>query len=206
MAPQVANVDGYVYDVGVNAQLNVDLVAVRHNPGGSVTLVTDQLWMTNVGMLAGKPLSTFQGAVDPRNWDDCPATKSFFVRMAEVPPPKARDAWPKLMDETVRLVPTSPSSEVTARLEYDYAKTADFVQCSFDLRPPIDEIIVDVGWMKATKITATVTDIHGVRGPVTFFRIRSSKKVMFKNASQVPDPILATIWGWGAKRLVECAT
>jgi hypothetical protein len=202
---QVGNINGYVYDDGVNTQLHVDLSHVAHNPDGSVTLLTDQLWMTDVGMLAGRTLSTFKGVADPRNWDDCSATKSFFVKMQEVPPLKAPNQWPKVIDETVRLQPGRPSSEVTARLKFDFANSAAIVQCSFDLQPPPNEIIVDKGWMKATEITATVTDVHGDSGPVTFFRIRSSKTIKFRDGRQAPDPILATVWGWGARRLVECA-
>src|SRR4051794_24455356 len=115
----IYNVDGYVRSPRVRRQVGVDPVSVRHNRDGSVTLTADQLWMTDVGKLAAKPLTAFAGAVDPLNWDDCTATKSFFIRMQEVPPPTSSvPPWTKVIDETVRLHPGSPHPDVTTRLTF----------------------------------------------------------------------------------------
>jgi hypothetical protein len=199
----IYNLDGYVADTHVNHQLGIDHSSVKHEHDGSVTLDTDQLWMVNIGKFAGKPLRAFEGAVDPRKWDDCPNTKSFFVKMSEVPPKRP---WPKVMDETVRLYPGSPNPDVTARLVFDYEVTNDIVKCTFDLdpaSPPV--IVVDRGWVKATKITAPLIDDRGAPEQVTFFRFRSHKTIKFAKERQVPDPILACLWGWAATRLVDCA-
>ena len=204
MTPNVFNVDGYVVDVDVNQQLGVDLSSVQHEPDDSVTLITDQLWMTDVGKLAGLDLDAFEGAVDPRNWDACPATKSFFVSMREVPP--VHSGWPKVIDETVRLRPGSPHPDVTARLKFGYRVAPAIVECDYALDPASGpEIVVDRGWVKATKFRHEVTDVSGVSGQVNFFRFRSSKTIRFADGRRLPDPILATLWGWAATRLVDCA-
>jgi hypothetical protein len=206
MTLHIYNVDGYVLDTVINAKLHVDLSNVRHEKDGSVTLITDQLWMTHVGKLARKPLSAFEGAVDPRNWDDCSATKSFFVAMREVPPPTPPASWPKVIDETVRLHPFSPHPDVTARLSFTYEATAAVVECKYKLDPNNRrEIVVDKGGVTATKISHKVTDRLGNSGQATFFRFTSHKRIKFAKQHLPPDPITAMVWGWAAIRLVDCA-
>ena len=204
----IYNVDGYVLDLRVNHELGVDHVSVHHNGDGSVTLTADQLWMTDVGKLAGKPLAAFTGVVDPLNWAVCTATNSFFVSMAEWPHPTRRQPpWTKVIDETVRLHPGSSPPDVTTRLTFDYKVEQHVVQCTFDLDPakPPGEIVIDKGWVQATKINPLVTDDRGQTEHVEFFRFRSSKRIKFRNGRQPPDPILATFWGWAATKLIDCA-
>jgi len=206
VTPNVFNIDGYVVDVDVNDQLHIDLSKVSHDHG-VVTLTTDQLWMTDVGKLAGKPLAAFKGAVDPRKWDTCPATKPFFVNMEQV---QRHKGWPKVIDETVRLIPTSPASDVTTRLEFGYEATEAIVATQFDLVPGFDPpggkaIVVDNGFVKATKLRANVTDVNGVTGDVDFFRFTSQKQIKFADGRRLPDGILTMLWGWGAVRHVDCA-
>jgi hypothetical protein len=208
--PHIYNVDGYVLNPHVNQQVGVDPVGVHHNGDGSVTLTADQLWMTHVGKLAGDPLAAFEGVVDPRNWDDCVATNSFFISMQEVPPPtppKTPPPWTKVIDETVRLHPGSPHPDVTTRLTFDYEVTRAVVQCTFNLDDPAHphEIVIDKGWVQATKINPLVTDDLGHTEHVEFFRFRSSKRIKFADGRQPPDPILATFWGWAATKLIDCA-
>ena len=206
MTLQIYNVDGYVLDTHINQQLGIDLSNVRHEKDGSVTLITDQLWMTKVGNLAGKPLSAFKGAVDPRNWDDCSATKSFFVAMREVPPPTPPASWPKVIDETVRLHPFRQHPDVTARLVFEYEVTPTVVKCKYDLDPANrGDIVVDNGGVAATKISVRVTDHLGASGRATFFRFTSRKTIKFAKERLPPDPITAMVWGWAAIRLVDCA-
>src|SRR5436190_11795090 len=206
MAP-IYNVDGYVLSPRVNQQVGVDKVSVHHNRDGSVTLTADQLWMTDVGNLARKPLAALTGVVDPLNWDDCVATKSFFIRMQEVPPPTSSlPPWKKVIDETVRLHPGSPNPDVTTRLIFNYKVQLDVVQCTFDLDPANrNEIAIDKGWVQAVKINPLVTDDRGNREHVEFFRFRSSKRIKFRDTRQPPDAILATFWGWAATKLIDCA-
>jgi hypothetical protein len=203
----IYNVDGYVLDPRVNQKVGVDVVGVHHNGDGSVTLTADQLWMTHVGKLAGKPLAAFAGVVDPLNWDICTATKSFFVNMQEWPrSTPSQPPWTKVIDETVRLHPGSPHPDVTTRLTFTYKVTEDVVQCTFDLDPANrNEIVIDKGWVHATKINPLVTDDRGHTEHVELFRFRSSKRIKFRNGRQPPDPILATFWGWAATRLIDCA-
>jgi hypothetical protein len=204
----IYNVDGYVLDHRVNDKVGVDSVSVHHNDDGSVTLTADQLWMTDVGKLAGKPLAAFSGVVDPLNWDVCTATKSFFVSMQEWPHSTRREPpWTKVIDETVRLHPGSSHPDVTTRLIFDYKVTQDVVQCTFDLDPskPTGEIVIDKGWVQATKINPLVTDHHDHTEHLELFRFRSSKRIKFRDGRQPPDAILATFWGWAATKLIDCA-
>jgi hypothetical protein len=146
--------------------------------------------------------------VDPLNWDDCTATKSFFVTMQEWPRTTAsQPPWHKVIDETVRLHPGSQNPDVTTRLAFDYRVTEDVVQCTFDLHDPAHphEIVIDKGWVQATKINPLVTDDRGHTAHVEFFRFRSSKRIKFADGRQPPDPILATFWGWAATKLIDCA-
>jgi hypothetical protein len=201
--PNVLNIEGYVDDADVKQQLDVDQGSpVKHESDGSVTITVDQLWMTDVGNLAHKRLSAFADAVNPLNWDVCEETKSFFVSMVEVPPPSAN--WPKVIDETVRLIAGDPSSDVTARLQFDYT-TGAIVECTYDLVPvPHAPILVDHGWVRATKFSDQVTDVNGVTGQVKFFRFGSLKTIRFRDGRRLPDAILAMVWGWGATQLVAC--
>lgn len=203
----IYNVDGYVLDPRVNHEVGVDPVSVHHNGDGSVTLTADQLWMTDAGNLAEKPLAAFTGVVDPLNWDVCGATKSFFISMQEVPPPtSSQPPWTKVIDETVLLHPGSSPPDVTTRLIFDYKVQHDVVQCTFDLDPANPhEIVIDKGWVQATKINPLVTDDRGHAEHVELFRFRSSKRIKFADERQPPDAILATFWGWAATKLIDCA-
>lgn len=198
------NLDGYVVDSGVNRSLSVVDVHVRHNPDGSVTLTTDQLWMTTEGKFANKPLSAFDKVANPLNWDKCASTKSFFVKMKEVHPTPPSQ-WPKVIDETVQLLPGRTGSQVTARLTFDFASNSKYVGSTYRLaaRGAITE---DRGYVQAVPVTIQWRDPDtGVLENVTFFRLSSEKTIEFATGGLGPDPFVAMVWGWGAHRMVECA-
>jgi len=199
------SLDGYVYDPHVNQRLNVIDSRVRHNPDGSVTLTTDQLWMTTAGRFANRPLSDFDKLANPLNWDQCDSTKSFFVNMEEVAPPTAANHWPKTIDETVQLQPGLGTSEVTARLAFNFASNSMSVGCTYHLVTPGD-MTEDHGDVEAKPLTVQLLnpDTHQ-RVTFTFFRVKSEKTIAFADHHQDPDAIVAMVWGWGADRIAECA-
>jgi hypothetical protein len=201
VTPQIHNQNGWVRDVHILNALNVEWSHVTDQPGGAVTLLADMLWMTDVGKFAGKDLTAFHGVVNPLNWDQCAATKSFFVQMVELNPHRG---WPKEINETVALNPASPNATVTAHLEFSYDPTPPLVQNAFHLLTQ-GEIVVDRGWVKATKISYSVPDGTGALVPVDFFRFSSKKTVKFLDGHHASDFALKTFWGYAALRFMDCA-